>query len=153
MGVVIVSPRMGLCQENWPLSYVSLFRATYCTIGSGQYTLLSGFSVQTEQVLFKFKFTTRTEWINNRLSINLKIHNTRVPISLSWKLLDILNPVLLNWIFTVLLIWIFTVLLIWIFTVDKYDFLHIPRFSIFLIIFSTILHSQFNFHTLSATKL
>ena len=34
MGVVIVSPRTGLCQENRPLSYVSLVRATY--------TLLSG---------------------------------------------------------------------------------------------------------------
>ena len=31
MGVVIVSPPTGLCLENWPLSYVSLFRATYCT--------------------------------------------------------------------------------------------------------------------------
>ena len=36
MGVVIVSPPTGLCQENLPLSYVSLVRATYCTIGSGQ---------------------------------------------------------------------------------------------------------------------
>ena len=34
MGVVIVSPRTRLCQENRPLSYVSLVRATY--------TLLSG---------------------------------------------------------------------------------------------------------------
>ena len=31
MGVVIVSPSMGQCQENCPLSYVSLVRATYCT--------------------------------------------------------------------------------------------------------------------------
>ena len=58
MGVVSVSPPTGLCQENWPLSYVSLVRATNCTIGSGQYTLLSGRPVQTGQVLFKFKFTT-----------------------------------------------------------------------------------------------
>ena len=60
MGVVMVSPPTptGLCQENWPLSYVSLVRATYCTIGSGQYTLLSGRLVQTGQVLFEFKFTT-----------------------------------------------------------------------------------------------
>ena len=66
MGVVRVSPPTGLCQENWPLSYVSLIRATYCTeygqnratIGSGQYTLLSGRPVQTGQVLFEFKFTT-----------------------------------------------------------------------------------------------
>ena len=54
----MVSPPTGLCQENWPLSYVSLVRATYCTIGSGQYTLLSGRLVQTGQVLFEFKFTT-----------------------------------------------------------------------------------------------
>ena len=58
MGVVIVSPLKGLCQENWPLSYVGLVRATYCTLGSGQYTLLSGRPVQTGQVLFEFKFTT-----------------------------------------------------------------------------------------------
>ena len=44
-------------QENCPLSYVSLVRATYCTIGLGQYTLLSGRPVQTGQVLFEFKFT------------------------------------------------------------------------------------------------
>ena len=31
MGVVIVSPPTGLCQENLPLLYVSLVRATYCT--------------------------------------------------------------------------------------------------------------------------
>jgi len=32
MGVVIVSPqKTWQCQENWPLSYVSLVRATYCT--------------------------------------------------------------------------------------------------------------------------
>ena len=37
MGVVIISPLTGLCKENWPLSYVSLVRATYCTIWSGQY--------------------------------------------------------------------------------------------------------------------
>ena len=54
MGVVIVSP---LCQENWPLSYVSLVRATYCT-EHGQYKLLSDRPVQTGQVLFEFKFTT-----------------------------------------------------------------------------------------------
>ena len=58
MGVVIVSPLTGLCQENLPLSFVSLVRATYCTIGSGQYTLLSNRPVQTGQVLFEFKFTT-----------------------------------------------------------------------------------------------
>ena len=58
MGVVIVTPLNGLCQENWPMSYVSLVRATYCTIGSGQCTLLSGRPVQTGQVLFEFKFTT-----------------------------------------------------------------------------------------------
>ena len=58
MEVFIVSPPTGLCQENWPLSYVSLVRATYCTIGSGQFTLLSGRPVQTGQVLFEFKFTT-----------------------------------------------------------------------------------------------
>ena len=61
MGVVIVSPPTGLCQEKGPLSYVSLVRTTYCTelvtIGSGQCTLLSGRSVQTGQVLFEFKFT------------------------------------------------------------------------------------------------
>ena len=44
-------------QENCPLSYVSLVRATYCTIGLGQYTLLSGRPVQTGLVLFEFKFT------------------------------------------------------------------------------------------------
>ena len=58
MGVVLVSPPTGLCQENLPLSYVSLVRATYYTIGSGQYTLLSGKPVQTGLVLFEFKFTT-----------------------------------------------------------------------------------------------
>ena len=31
MVVVIVSPLTGLCQDNWPLSYVSMVRATYCT--------------------------------------------------------------------------------------------------------------------------
>ena len=31
MGVVRVSSPTGLCQENSPLSYVSLVRATYCT--------------------------------------------------------------------------------------------------------------------------
>ena len=35
-----------------------LVRATFCTIGSGQYTLLSGRPVQTGKVLFEFKFTT-----------------------------------------------------------------------------------------------
>ena len=61
LGVVIVNPLTGLCQENWPLSYVSLVRATYCTIGSGQYTLLSGRPLQTGQVLFELKFTTGIE--------------------------------------------------------------------------------------------
>ena len=61
MGVVIVSPLTGLCQENLPLSYVSLVRTTYCNMGSGQYTLLSGRPVQTGQVLFEFKFTTGIE--------------------------------------------------------------------------------------------
>ena len=51
----------GLCLESSPLSYVSLVRATYCTIGSGQYTLLSDRPVQTGQVLFEFKFTTGIE--------------------------------------------------------------------------------------------
>ena len=55
---LLVSPPTRQCQENWPLSYVSLVRATYCTIGSGQYTMLSGRPVQTGQVLFEFKFTT-----------------------------------------------------------------------------------------------
>ena len=60
----VVSPPTGLCQEIWPLSYVSLVRATSCTIGSGQYTLLSGRPVQTGQVLFEFKFTTaQSDWI------------------------------------------------------------------------------------------
>ena len=36
---------------------------TYIYIGSGQYTLLSGRSVQTGQVLFEFKFTTGIECI------------------------------------------------------------------------------------------
>ena len=67
MGVVIVSPRTGLCKENWPLSYVSLVRATYSIIGSGQYTLLSGRQVQTGPVLFEFKFTTGIQW--NSLNI------------------------------------------------------------------------------------
>ena len=67
MGVVIVSPLTGLCQENWPLSYVSPGGATYCTIGSGQYMLLSGRPVQTGQVPFKFKFTTGIECISYSL--------------------------------------------------------------------------------------
>jgi len=62
---VIVSPPTGLCQENWPLSYISLVRATYWTIGSGQYTPLSGRPVQTGQVLFEFKFTMAQSDGNN----------------------------------------------------------------------------------------
>jgi len=54
-------PPTGLCQENWSLSYVSLVRPTYCTIGLGQYMLLSGRLVQTGQVLFEFKFTMGIE--------------------------------------------------------------------------------------------
>ena len=61
MGVVKVSPLTGLCQENWPLSYVILVRATYCTIGLGQYTLLSSRPVLPGQVMFEFKFTTGIE--------------------------------------------------------------------------------------------
>ena len=65
MGVVILSPPTGLWQENWPLSYVSLVRATYCAIGSGQYTLLAGRPVQTGQVLFEFKFNTTQSGIRS----------------------------------------------------------------------------------------
>ena len=61
----LVSPPTGLCQENGPLSYVSLVSANYCTIGSGQYTLLSGRPVQAGQVLFEFKFITGIEWFTN----------------------------------------------------------------------------------------
>ena len=61
MGIVIVSPPTGLCQENCPLSYVNLVRATYCTIGSGQYTLISGRPVQTGQVLFEFNTTAQSD--------------------------------------------------------------------------------------------
>ena len=31
MAVVLVCRKTGQCQENWPLSYVILVRATYCT--------------------------------------------------------------------------------------------------------------------------
>ena len=43
----------------------------YCTIGSGQYTLLSGRPVQTGRVLFEFKFTT----VQSDLFIFFYIHS------------------------------------------------------------------------------
>ena len=73
MGVVIVSHPTGLCQENWPLSFVSLVRATYCSIGLGQYTLLSGRPVQTGQVLFEFKFTMTQSGITTFKSKELNL--------------------------------------------------------------------------------
>ena len=46
MGVVIVSPLTGLCQENCPLSYVNLVRATYCTeYGPGYHRIGSIYAV------------------------------------------------------------------------------------------------------------
>ena len=53
MGVLIVSPSQGTVPRKLTLSYVSLVRATYCTIHA-----VIGRPVQTGQVLFEFKFTT-----------------------------------------------------------------------------------------------
>ena len=66
MGVVIVSPPRDYAKKIDPCRMlVWLGRLTVqnmvknrATIGSGQYTLLSGRPVQTGEVLFEFKFTT-----------------------------------------------------------------------------------------------